>query len=373
MSASPRANKIYERALEYAKRTGIKFTQTPRYSGWKKLGLPDMRGFTPHLRSVNVYADQFPLKFNSKKFSNLWFIHDILHIAFYDFAFLNLGKETWADPVRFLESHLASEAFAVLLLDYHGLAHTAVKGLAVDLDAKDWRAFQKLNGLLPDFDSFEFTQGLVDYYLAGQWPFAQAKESPNKKYQNWLGHELRYAEKQRYYALLWLEDLNNKKSSKKKAIIEESSVAAPLWELLTLFAYSPNPIWENYLGEISTLTCEIENYFENLPKYRKGLKHPDYRLTDFNSRPQSEALHSLNKATRPSASDLFLFWQILASFPVKVLSATDQKRISTLAKQAQTSDVEKGIWGAVREICQGLMQKAQWGGDAKLASTFFLP
>ncbi|MDZ4676246.1 MAG: hypothetical protein SGI74_01950 [Oligoflexia bacterium] len=374
--------KIYERIIQYAQTTNIEFANTPRYSGWEAVGLPDMRGFTPHLRKVNVYKDLEKPKFNSKKFTNLWLVHDILHIAFYDFVSLNLGVECWNDPARFLECHLASEAFAVLTLDYHCLIKTSVKGLAVDLDKKDLTDFQRFNNELPDFESFKFCQGLVDFYLSGQWAFSNHVEIEHEvkmfekikqKYENWFGHEFRYAEKQRYYALLWLEDLHNKRSTKQKAMIEDSSVAAPLWELITLFTSSSETEWMKYLKDIKKSTQDVPNYFKDMPKYHQVYKKPDYRLTDMRSVSKGQIATEVKQTTKPSAGHLFLFWQILTSQPSNKFTAAQKKEILKLATQAQTSRVESKLWKSVQATCCETINLIDWKIDSQGASTFFLP
>ena len=117
---------------------------------------------------------------------------------FYDFAAINLGKNLWKDSHRFYECHLASELFAVLALDYHYLVDTPVHGLAVDLKAKDWKSFQNRKSNLPDMTSFTFCQELAQLYFNGTGNLMGplGRRVGASQFSTWLGHELRYSEKQ---------------------------------------------------------------------------------------------------------------------------------------------------------------------------------
>jgi hypothetical protein len=176
----------FDRINEYARATKIIIHKCSQHSSWQKLGLPDLRGFTPHLRTVNV----------NKETDSLWIMHDMLHIIFYDFVNLSLGDNSWLTYERFIENHLASEAFAVLLLDYHLLPKQGLESLASDFKGADWPKFQKNNPHLPDFDSSSFVKLLTELYLSNnQKPICldNPKVMSQPSYKKWIGHEVRYA------------------------------------------------------------------------------------------------------------------------------------------------------------------------------------
>jgi hypothetical protein len=383
VSASPLPD-LVERIIEYARKTKIDFRVTPRFSSWQMLGLPDLRGFSPHLRRINLYKDQENLKNlknleklcnqeirRGKAFKALWILHDILHIAFYDFATLNLGPESWNEKERFLENHLASELFSVLTLDYFYLIFTKVKGLAVDLDSKKWPTFQKVNPFLPELRSFELCQSLFELYFTGRSPIIY-DQIMSKDYENWVGHEVRYASKQRRYVLQWWDDLEGNNESKKEALISGSEVHHAVWELMYIFFNAPKKDWATYLKGI----LQNKNVFSKFKKYEGQKGEFDFRFTDIQALTRQEILESLNKITNPTPSGLFLFWQILSSFETKRFDRRTLGHFAKLAKASNDNVPLKEIWNLVQPTVLSAAKGPHFSPgpvDKAALSTFFLP
>jgi hypothetical protein len=356
------------RIAEYADQTQIEFAKTSRLGSWTKLGLPDMRGFNPHLRRVNFYKDQ------KDKNLSLWMLHDILHIAFYDFTTLHLGKGAWNNKERFLENHLASELFAVLALDYHYLIGTDQGGLAVELSEKQWSGFQKINLLLPPLKSELFCQALADLYLVGESAInvQEGLHNPNANYLKWLGHEVRYSSKQRVYVNLWWEDLQNSTAEMIEAQILNSGVAEGVWSLLQIF-FAAEETWQAHLGAVIENKVPA-NLFAQNPKYKIPPQKLDFRLTDINALEQNQLIEYVARDTKkPSASSLFLFWQILSSLDLNSIKPKERKSISSLATLANRKTDMIREWSAVREIVKDGLNEVKLSGDQKVLSTFFLP
>ncbi len=369
---------FFNRVLKYAHKTGIGFVMTQRSHHWKSFGLPDTRGFTPHLREVRLYKSQTE--------ADSWVIHDLLHIVFYDFATLELGKEAWADHNRLREIHLASEAFAVLSLDYHILSFEEGQGLAVDCDFSRWPNLKKLNPKLPDFLSESFCQALVDLYLSDDEsiflldPKQKIKKSQMKDvayYKNWVGHEIRYAKKQRLYVEMWLSDLLQKPKRPVASLIEESGVAAALWEALQLLVYSSDREFNRYIQRIKSMNPGPQNYFKSYPKYKSLVGAPrgpiDFRFTDLSAVSGAKIKRQLEAATKPRPENLFLLWQILSQTPPKHLSPKELKSVSKLAQSSQTQKVDLTAWKEVREICLKSFTSQTRTLNPRLKSCFFLP
>src|SRR4051812_3757858 len=104
------ASPAFQRILNYARETGVTFSPSGRRPDWEKLGLPSLRGFTPHLRQIQVHDEAEGAKFlDAGNFKALpsrfrWYFHDLMHIMFYDYAAFHLGREAWSDSVRFYEN-----------------------------------------------------------------------------------------------------------------------------------------------------------------------------------------------------------------------------------------------------------------------------
>jgi hypothetical protein len=372
------------RVHEYALKTGIRLKRVPRLSSWQRYGLPDLRGFAPQLRAINVCDDQ-KVEFGGAatdpgSLKDLWVIHDVLHIIFYDFATLNLGFNSWLDRDRFIESHLASEAFAVLALDYHFLIHSKVKGLAVDLDSKDWRGFQELYPYLPELQTFEFSKMLVEFYLSGEGLLADLYSKSaavhgkaEKRLSHWLGHEIRYADKQRSYVVAWHEDLQQAKASKKKAHVENSFVAGPLWELIGIFCGDNVQAFKSLVSECRSQFSGPQNFFSQMPKYQIENPALDFRFTDVLSLTHEQVRHHIEKARAPSSSGLFLFWQIVSMNTPAMIDETARRAVQKLALSSQTSKVDARAWKTVRQLAIKTLDRVEWNVDAEGRGTFFLP
>jgi hypothetical protein len=382
-SASPLPD-LVGRIIEYARETKIEFRVTPRLSSWRALGLPDIRGFCPHLRRINLYKDQENLK-NLKNlekrcnqeikkgnaFQGLWLIHDILHIAFYDFATLNLGVESWNQKERFLENHLASELFSVLTLDYFYLIFTKVKGLAVDLDFKKWRQFQKVNPFLPELGSFDLCSSLFELYFTGRSSLIEGQRG-SKDYKDWVGHEERYASKQRRYVLQWWDDLEVNSDSKKEALIVGSEVHFAVWELINIFFNSGQREWSAYLKK----TPQSKNVFSEFRKYENKNLDFDFRFTDIQALKKSEILANLKKAKEPSPSSLFLLWQMISIFETQRFDRRTLQAVTKLAKASNGNLPLNNIWDSVWLAVQRAVKDPHFSpgpADKSTLSTFFLP
>ncbi len=362
MSLNAHTRKTMRRITQYAKATGIEFSPHLPTWNYKKAGLPDLRGFTPHLRRVSV-----PLG----KTRDLWVMHDLLHILFYDFATHHLGAEAWNNFERFFENHLASEAFAVLVLDYHLLSFEERGGLAVEVRAGNWKKFQKLNPDLPDFLTADFCRLLIDLYLKGELEnFAlPRKVQTTAEYTEWFGHEVRYSEKQRRYVNLWWNDLNLKASTTKNQAIRNSEVHFAVWELLETLLYGTDASWKEWIQTVKTSA----GVFSTFPKYGKKKTQPDFRFTSIQSQNRKSLLALVKKAIRPSGSSLFLFWQILALVPKTAFSPEDFDQIESLALSSQTSGKNVRAWKNVQKLCLITLSKIRFKKDVKLRGVFFLP
>jgi hypothetical protein len=380
---SPRVD-LPKRIIEYAQKTRINFDSSGRLSSWLPQGLPDLRGFCPHLRTVNLYEDQ-------KKFAKLpslkkavdkeiksgnpgpalWILHDILHIAFYDFATLHLGEKSWTVKERFLENHLASELFSVLCLDYHFLIYTKTKGLAVHLDAKKWPKLQKANLNLPQLGTFDYCQHLFELYFTGHSPLIFGRNY-SEEYKAWIDHEVRYAKKQRRYVQQWWDDLQSNPDSGVEANLEGSQVVYGVWELIENFTKADKETWDSYLKEIR----ESQNLFNSLKKYNGLNRERDFRFTDIRSLERSEIVDAVKRAKEPSASGLFLFWQILATFDPARFDRRTRTDFAKLAQIANEKTPSADLWSRVQSVVQTSVSGPffRFGSPQKeKRGTFFLP
>lgn len=361
-----------KRVVDYAKATGIGLTDSGRDLHLKPLGLPDPRGFTPHLRKVLLDSKTFH-QFRSEKadFSGerKWIIHDLLHIMFYDFAFFNLGEEAFRDPVRFFEVHLASEAFAVLTLDYHVLSQNPGEGLAVEFNKSDWPSFQKMCPDLPHYLSTHFISVLTDLYLTGNSSRFEARK-PSPEFNTWIGHEIRYGDKQRLYVAQWRADLDNNEFDGEIPSVENSFVSEAVRDLLTL-VLGEKSAWEEYVDGIKSSVSSDTNYFEDLKKY-KTLKKSDYRFTDFRSQEKKIWKENLESVQAPNASQLFLFWQIASS--IQEWSEDQMRLFGELHKSSNTKKTNEDLWKMTQEVLiKNLERLKDLPPSGELRACFFLP
>ncbi len=345
-----------------------------RHLELKPLGLPDPRGFTPHLRSIMLDRESFQVfRQDRAEFSGerRWIIHDLLHILFYDFAYLELGAEAFEDADRFFEVHLASEAFAVLALDYHILSQIPDGGLAVDFNPADWPKFQKLNPGLPHFQSSSFIEALVELYLSGKNEvFRPNEKAASEKFEIWAGHEIRYAEKQRLYVTQWRADLENKTFENKIPAIEESYAWEGVKQLVSLII-GEKKSWDEYTLAAKSSLKGQSNYFENLPKYKK-LKTLDFRFTDFRAVGEKDWRSALEINQPPNPSQLFLFWQLAAS--ISPWSEKELRVFGDLQKSANTKKINLDLWRITQEILiKNIPRIEALPPNPYLKGCFFLP
>ncbi|MCC6278341.1 MAG: hypothetical protein IT289_10555 [Oligoflexia bacterium] len=373
--------RLRRRILQYARLTKVNIRKTAQCSKIKKLGVPDLRGFTPHLRTIGIHIS------NSKNTwsvidSDPWAWHDILHIAFYDYASFHLGLLSWTKKERFLESHLASELFAVLTLDYHGLVHERRGGLAVDLNSKEWSLLQKAIPSLPDLRSYDFFRHLFQCYLSGNdnllslSTFEQAiksKKSVGDILARWVGHEIRYAQKQRDYTALWYQDLFNIKKGGMTVQIENSSVGFAVWDLMNLFCYASDSEWNLHLKSMAKFTKKIKNHFGLLRKYQRSPQQLDFRFTPVEAIHGMQLIETLKKQGTQNPSGTFLFWQILSRMDFAKFSPQDKKAIKDFSEQANAGVPKQNIWKQVQEICLKRFETRSSKPNSQGIATFFLP
>lgn len=381
-SASLQTEIFYDRVRSYANATAIAVKDTGCHKNWGQLGLPDMRGFTPHLRTIRLNKSDDWIEFVKGKRPSerqLWLIHDFLHILFYDYATLNLGRELWQDPVRFLECHLASEAFAVLALDYH----VSPGSVASSYNLKDWKGFQKEHGNLPSPDSWEMCQSLTQYYLGTPNMIIdpslmerKAHTSIQKKFQIWLGHELRYAAKQLFYTSAWRHDLAQKGGAVQAESVESSVVAGPLWELLSLATRkTEGALWKQFTKDVAGFIKKQENFFASQSKFTKKLSCIDFRFTGVKALSWEQVMKAVGAAHNPEPSALFLFWQILTLHNPSDFSKDDRSKIKELASSAAQSSkaTPTAPWKHAQHLCLELLADLKWTPNSLEKAVFFLP
>jgi hypothetical protein len=389
-AASPLPATFLRRALAYASATGIRFEATLRHAGYGAFGLPDLRGFTPYRRTIRRFADESPAfpraadtPMDELTTDELWLLHDLLHVVWYDFATLLSGaapRERWATRDFFVEHHLASEAFAVILLDYQVLSATRHQGLAVEVSDAAWSGLRAALPALPPLRSPELARELVRHYLTGKSRLfgAAQRDDSNAAVAAWAGHEVRYSDKQRWYVLLWWDDLRGAPSSnrqaQRQAVVERSSVAAPLWRAVELFTTAPESEFTHHLEQAAAALAGQHHLFAALPKFRGELPpDPDFRFTDVAALPVDAVAEQVRTAERPCAEHLFLLWQTLALEPPSTLQADERAAITALARSVQTPKVDRRAWRLVRELCLRRVAHARWLPDASLRGAFFLP
>ena len=380
------------RALAYARATGVRFEPTLRHAGWDQLGLPDLRGFTPHRRAVRLFAGEaaeFPraadTPMDELETAELWLLHDLLHVIWYDFATLAFRRKAWSRRDFFLEQHLASEAFAVLLLDYHVLSATKHHGLAVEVAVAEWEELREAVPALPELRSFALGRELVELYLTGTSRLFKGelgddlggKSAPPAdvaaRIARWRDHEVSYSDKQRWYVFQWWDDLQATQPIDRRAVVANSLVSELLWLAVRLFTVDPEPVFEQHVARAKKQLEGGEPYFAAHPKYAAPPVEPDFRFTDVAALPIEEVVAAVRSAELPAARHLFLFWQLLALEPPDSLKPSERAAVTRLAKSAQTPKVDRRAWDDVRELCERRLTRAHWKANPGLRSAFFLP
>lgn len=361
---------LEKRLRQYASATGVRIVQDPNLWDWRSLGLPDLRGFTPHLRRVR----------EGRWKGGLWTLHDLLHVLFYDYAALVLGRKAFEDHQRFLEVHLASELFAVYVLDYCTLIPKG-KGLAVELDLRHWNRYESLNHELPDIDTEEFCSKLGRLYFEGRSDWLQSEAladqlKKDKGYQEWVGHEIRYTEKQRLYAQMWWFDLQMKAFNKKIPVIQGSAAAEAVWDLKDQLLSAGERQWKDLVSQIQKSLKEHKGnpYWERLPKYRKSPKKGwDFRFTSIQALTPSQFRVAAKESAKPSPSGLYFLWQLLSKHNPKKLNKTFLRHIKELANEAQNnSKVRNSLYQKLHEEALKL-PPVKGRPELELISCFFLP
>jgi len=373
-----------QRVWNYAEQTNIEFIQSGSHRGFSDYGLPDTRGFTPHLRQVRLYQEDtlenLNLKGGQPSQVKLWLTHDLLHILFYDFIFFNVGESAFSHYESFLEFHLASEAFAVWALDYQVLAKNSHEGLAIQLDQKQWREFQKSNPKLPSFGSQALGKDITQLYLTGHTQYLQLGMTTHPAYEEWVGHELRYSEKQRLYAQMWWDDLQLEQLSYRLPEITKSYIDEAVMELTELLLF-PSTQWESYLKSLNFHGAN--NFFQEAPKYQKKGSFTDYRFTPLQALSFDQFKISYKEALeikRPSASDLFFFYQLITKLPVSDYSDVDLNLLQNITQAANRDPtLPPSLWESfvaiVRKKETSYFKKIDLNQfqQKNLASVFFLP
>ena len=398
----PDPRRALRRLQEYARATGVRFVPTARHAGWQELGLPDLRGFTPHLRAVRRFAGEpaeFPraeaasgegVGFDELDVAELWLLHDLAHVIWYDAASAAFGIERWAERDFFLEHHLASEAFAVLLVDYHLLAFSRHRGLAVELDAGAWSKLCDGGIGIPPLDSWEMCRELVAQYLAGEGPLFrrrfEVRGESAATLARWREHELSYSDKQRWYVFLWWDDLNGAPLSNRKAIVEDPTIAELVWLTLRHFTCDPEAVFAAHVARVARVAhvvsglAGVGKLFAALPKYgpkygdaARDPRELDFRFTDLCALPPERVSALLAKAHEPTAATLFLLWQALALTTPDRLTDVERAAVGALARSVQTPAPDLDAWRAARSIGERVVAAASWTPDPALRSAFFLP
>lgn len=364
-----------ERIKKYVESSHIQIINSPRHQGYHDLGMPDTRGFTPHLRQIQLYKEQ-QMSYTADQ---AWMLHDILHIIFYDFAALNLGFEAFDDEERFYEIHLASEIFAVLCLDYWMLSQFKGKSITVDFDLQNWPEFQKINPKLPELCSLDFTKAISDLYLEdNRRPFTVKNQKNYVTYNQWIEHEFSYTTKQRVYIHDWYLDLsqtsNLNQNIRQEIKVLNSYVFEAVHELCELFCTASDQEFNDYLSDWTENidSSEAINYLANYEKLNEtDYDSIDFRFTDYLSIEKPK--HYLEQ--KLSAKNLFLAYQLLSSIPMENLSSEEKLWIRNLCVQAnQSNEIGHDLWKNIKQLIY--KNESAWAGykiDEKLLTSFFLP
>lgn len=386
------------RLLRYSEATGVAFEVVPRHPGWDALGLPDLRGFAPQRRVVRRFAGE-PAEFPQRgavaagrigcdelTLAETWLLHDLAHVIWYDVATLTFGAERWREEDFFVEQHLASEAFAVLLLDYHLLSRSAHHGLAVDLDGVAWDAARGRVKALPPLDSLAMAHALVAHYFGLEVPLFRApldrapfavSGADAELLTRWRDHEASYADKQRWYVHLWWDDLNGRPLRQRSVEIDDPTLAELLWLTARRFTADPEPAFAAHVASAARQLRGTTDRFAALPKMRSApTTRPDFRFTDAAAFAPATLRAWLDAAVEPSAEALFLLWQLLGRTRPDAWSPADRRSVATLAASVQTPTPDRAAWTAVRALCRRIVDDP---ADAALPprpewrAAFFLP
>jgi len=346
------------RLIEYAEETGIKLVESNCYTGWTQAGLSNLRGFAPQRRLILVNKKDPFIEGRGSLIQNdealehfLWHVHDLLHIVYYDFSNLEYVGGEWSSQEFFIPVHLCSEALAVLMLDYWGLVQSHLKsfktkrfhesGLAVDIHVA------KLKEVL-DFYSDDFINALLDLYCLGQSSFfAKLALSKNLVVRNWVGHEMRYADRQHQYALNWWRFLHGepvKDDVKLQIFNHDPEATGGLQKLREIFSGVDGAPFRQFLATQSKAFQNFESYFP-FEETNPDKVSNDFRMKNaFSlSKTKLQKLLVLDYTLNPSFH--FLIGQILC--------ALDPKKHSVLFNLAER------VFGAEGSGKMGALQKTR--------------
>jgi len=380
---------VLQRWLRYAEATGIRFEVVPRHRGWGALGLPDVRGFAPHRRVVRRFAGEppeFPRRadvaagragLDDLAVDELWLLHDLAHVLWYDVATMTYGRARWRERDFFVEHHLVSEAFAVLLLDYHALARTRHRGLAVDLDAAAWEAARRRVRGLPPLDSPAMVDALVAHYLGGEVDLFRGRLAASgadaELVARWRDHEVSYADKQRSYVLWWWADLQREPLPAQQAVVDDPTIAELVALTLRKFTVDPEPVFEAHVASAARRLADARDLFGASPKSLRPPTRPDFRFCDAAAFDGATLRARVDAAKEPAAEELFLFWQLLAMAPPETLAPAERAAVAALAESVQTATPDRASWTAVRALCRRRLDVEPPAPRPEWRDAFFLP
>lgn len=389
------APQLLTRWLRYAEATAVRFEVVPRHRGWSALGLPDLRGFAPQRRVVRRWfgePPEFPRRadvaaarigFDDLTLDEIWLLHDLAHVLWYDVATLTFGAPRWRERDFFLTQHLVSEAFAVLLLDYHVLSQSRHHGLAVDLDFAGWERARERIAKLPALDSFAMCRELVRHYLAGDSRLfttpPRASGADAELLSRWRDHEASYSEKQRWYVFLWWDALTGRPLSNVRAEIDDPTIAELVWLTLQQFTSDPEPAFEAHVERAARRLRDAPDplALEARVVAAEARGRPDFRFRDAAAFDAATLAAIVERAREPAAEELFLFWQLLATTTPERLTAAERVAVAALAASVQTATPDRAAWATVRELCRRRLAEGAASTDpasrAEWRAAFFLP
>jgi hypothetical protein len=263
-------------------------------------------------------------------------------------------------------------------------------GLAVDLNSASWPSFQKFLNL-PDIKSFEFFKHLFQCYFGANDSLlsfsnlrkltstsASKNAQIQQKLAQWLGHELRYGEKQRSYAYLWLQDLKCVEKKDKSVLIQDSEVIYPIWDLVQTLTLSDDQEWGSFLDFMKKSVSKQDNYFSHFKKSNfkttsANFKNLDFRFTDITALDKDALLEYLEGKIKPSSSHTFLFWQILSLTQPEVHNKKELNQIQEFSELVQKPKAKVSNWNEIQKICTHAVEKQNWLPDPIRIASFFLP
>jgi hypothetical protein len=304
---------------------------------WHYAGvLPRLGGFNPAQQAVYYPAHSLmarwlrdPLASARKTNLNDHLVHEVL-FAVHDYlhAWAYLAMDTVAPPRRFRQRritresledlvfcHLLSEAAATVGLDYWFLCTISLNqicdvGSRMDLGlttsyherfAAEYRRFcPSLRVQDPAFLGY-----WAEFYASGVLPgFDTRALRQSPLVLEWLGHELRYARKQRRYARQWFAHLSREPIELGEAQLDAPARIDRAWKR-RLIADIGALLWDKVKqGKEPDLPMT-----EPTPWASRSDGRADFRFVNLNAFPTMRAAQTL--ASHDAASDRFLRYQML--------------------------------------------------------------